>query len=224
MQGYVYHRKMELWMRVSDGRFALSDLYPPPARFGGGTLLGPLSKIDSVVSCSGGGARAPAAQSSRAFRRDRRDDGVGADGGGEEDDGRRRSRAITRSHCEDRMACALALRSPDEFRTWLGRYVRALAAAGDEGQLRLLADALLGAETDKRPDGRGDGGRGNVNGGDGNFVAGGGGACWWLSDTPAVLGLDRREALRTVVIPAMGKNRALQRLTNEIAVDAEALL
>jgi hypothetical protein len=34
-----------------------------------------------------------------------------------------------------------------------------------------------------------------------------------------VLGLDRKELVKTVLVPEMSKNRSLQRLTNEIAME-----
>ena len=47
--------------------------------------------------------------------------------------------------------------------------------------------------------------------------------CWWLSESPKVLNYDRVKLVRTVVIPEMSKNRSLQRITNEIAIEIDSL-
>ena len=50
-----------------------------------------------------------------------------------------------------------------------------------------------------------------------------GASLWWLSSSEAVLDMDRKGAIRKIVLPEMSKNRALQRLTNEIATDFESI-
>jgi hypothetical protein len=47
--------------------------------------------------------------------------------------------------------------------------------------------------------------------------------CWWLSDATRILSFDRKKLITSIVIPEMSKNRALQRITNEIAVEIESL-
>jgi hypothetical protein len=56
----------------------------------------------------------------------------------------------------------------------------------------------------------------------GSDLSGGGSACWWLSSAPQVLGLDRKKLVKTIVVPEMSKNRALQRITNEIALEVDS--
>jgi protein HIRA/HIR1 len=103
----------------------------------------------------------------------------------------------TRSHCEDRMACALALGSSTEFQYWLSQYVKNMVACGNESQLRMLVEMLLSSR------------EGISN------------STWWLSSSPTILSLNRKSLVKTVVIPEMSKNRALQRLTNEVALEVE---
>jgi len=124
----------------------------------------------------------------------------------------------SRSHCEDRMACALALGSGSEFKFWFSMYVKILSLTGNESLLRLVIDMLLGKH---QP--------GSLNGnGNGEEAAAAAAApctstSWWLSESPNVLEFDKVGLVTTVVIPEMSKNRALQRITNEIAVEVEML-
>jgi len=45
--------------------------------------------------------------------------------------------------------------------------------------------------------------------------------CWWLSSAPKILNLERSDLVKTIIIPELSKNRALQRVTNEIALEVE---
>ena len=106
--------------------------------------------------------------------------------------------SVTRSHCEDRLACAMALVSAGEFEFWLTLYVRTLVQGGWEDHVRVLLDLLLGSSASS-----------------GNDES----SCWWLSSAPTILGLDRQGLVKKIVIPEMSKNRAFQRLTNEISLE-----
>jgi protein HIRA/HIR1 len=132
-------------------------------------------------------------------------------GQGDEDDNFV-SFVATRAHCEDRMSCALALGSSDEFKHWLSQYVQILTKLGSGSQLRTLTDILLGPIDDPNnvPDHSPDPDHQGWN-------------CWWLNDAPAILGLDRKTLVQSIVIPIMSKNRALQRITNEIAVEIASI-
>eukprot|EP00980_Cylindrotheca_fusiformis_P026684 scaffold16928_cov159-Cylindrotheca_fusiformis.AAC.1 len=105
------------------------------------------------------------------------------------------------------MACALALGSSSEFEYWLSMYARSLAICGYESLLRTLVDMLIGRIDKTRMDD--DQSSGNL--------------CWWISDAARILSFDRRKLITSIIIPEMSKNRALQRITNEIAVEIEAL-
>ena len=104
----------------------------------------------------------------------------------------------TRSHCEDRLSCAVALKSGNEFKHWLTLYVRVLATAGNEEFLRILFDLIQG-ERENGPDASPE--------------------LWWLASASVVLGLNRTELLKTVAIPEISRNPSLQRLRNELVTE-----
>mmetsp|Transcript_51008 Transcript_51008/g.153332 ORF Transcript_51008/g.153332 Transcript_51008/m.153332 type:complete len:172 (-) Transcript_51008:351-866(-) len=141
----------------------------------------------------------------------------------DDDEAARGATMVTRMHCEDRMACALALGSGGEFRRWLGAYARVLSSAGEAGRLRALVDLLLGSPSEEEDAGA-DASYGDEWGealDDGNIAVC---CCWWLSLAPSTLGLDRVETVKRVIVPEMSRNRALQRLTNEITLEIDALM
>ena len=198
IQAFVYDHDLKLWVRVSDSRFALSDFYDDTRQ-----RIGSLAKIETVTRAALG--RAVGLSSSSLYRQGSAD-GTAASLRG----------TVSRSHCEDRMACALALASKNEFEHWLGLYVHRLAQDGNGGHLRLLFDMLLGkcADAGTSPD---------VSLDDVATDAKDASFCWWLSSAESILGLDRKMALRKIVLPEMSKNRALQRLTNEVATELNSL-
>ena len=186
LQAFVYDRGLELWLRTSDSRFLLSDFYStlPSSN---SKYRGELSKMDDAVRT---GASASCLRPSRRAKTT----GEGHAAYMYNEDGNFIS---TRSHCEDRMACALALGSSTEFQYWLSQYVKNMVACGNESQLRMLVEMLLSSR------------EGISN------------STWWLSSSPTILSLNRKSLVKTVVIPEMSKNRALQRLTNEVALEVE---
>eukprot|EP00934_Nitzschia_sp_Nitz4_P006671 Nitzschia sp. Nitz4//scaffold11_size288233//211357//214878//NITZ4_000801-RA/size288233-processed-gene-0.182-mRNA-1//1//CDS//3329534155//6661//frame0 len=194
LQAFVYDRLSELWMRVADSRFVLSDFYKSLPTLSKRPVSGELTKLDDLVRL---GATSSSMQPSRRGRVMESQAGnayqmVGAS----------ESFTITRSHCEDRMACAVALHSAPELEYWLTLYARTLAMNGDEEALRILVDILRGLPQED--------GKSRTNSG-----------CWWLADVPSVLSLDRTKLIKSKVIPEMSKNRSLQRLTNEIAMEMD---
>ena len=102
------------------------------------------------------------------------------------------------------MACAMAFGSQKEFEHWLGLYIRALTRSGQANSLRIVVD-MLKADDDRLLN-------------NGSDVA-----CWWISTADTIMGLDRTTLLKQVVIPELSKNRSLQRLTNEIALEIGSL-
>jgi protein HIRA/HIR1 len=191
IQAFVYDRSMELWMRISDSRFILSDFYSTLPS-GNSKYHGALSRMDDAVRSGA------AASSLRPSRRGK----VGGEGHAASMYTEGGNTIRTRSHCEDRMACAMALGSSTEFQYWLSQYVKSLTVVGNESSLRLLVEMLL-SSNDERQDSTSSS------------------SCWWLSSAPTVLNLNRKDLVKTVVVPEMSKNRALQRLTNEIALEVE---
>ena len=201
IQGFIYNHNIESWMRISDGRFIFSKLFStiPSSKLNKGLL----SKIDNVVRTTG-----------TRMVNHRRGVASGSSASemyyvNENDESSLQSYS-TRSHCEDRLACALVLQSKSDFEHWLRLYVRALSREADSTGLRLVVDMLL----DKIV-------RNNTydEGTKSNSLS----ACWWLSSAQGVLGLDRKKTVENIIIPEMTKNRSLQRLTNEFATEIASL-
>ena len=203
IQAFVYNLPMELWTRISDGRFVLSDFYStlPSAKIS--SRGGVLSQLDDAVRLGGLDSSV-----TPAHRRS-----AGRDMANEIYQNSEQDKAnyyATRSHCEDRMACALAVGSSSEFKHWLLLYVRTLSLGRHADVLRVLVDMLFGTTRDSQDDATSSSASGNS-------------MLWWLSSSPQILNLDRKSLVRTIVIPEMSKNRSLQRLTNEISVEMDAL-
>lgn len=198
LQGFVYSRDMETWIRISDGRFVYSKFFSsiPTPKLQNGIL----AKVDNVV-------RSTSRRSSS-----NRHSSVSSASAAEmyyvnDEDKSSLQNYATRSHCEDRIACAVALQSKPDFEHWLRLYVRALALDADSAHLRLLVDMLL----HKRVSSNGDVSMNAET------------TCWWLSSAARILDLDRLGAVEKIIIPEMTKNRALQRLTNEFATEMRSL-
>ena len=236
LQAFVYNESAELWMRVSDSRFVLSDFYStlpgivssqkgkrlPSVLSADAAVTNELEGYDDLVRMGAissnlkpsrrGGSRSVGGHAHSVYHQAAEDTG---------DD------VATRSHCEDRMACAIALGSASEFERWLCLYVRTLTLCGHEGLLRVVVDMLLHAAGPSSQNGKATANdRMDVDGGDKSahhLCDDVSSSCWWLSDASEILGLDRSDIVRKIVIPEMSKNRALQRLLNEIAVEVESL-
>lgn len=199
LQAFVYSEASELWMRVADGRFVLSDFYTTlPLSKQSKNTKGELSKLEDAVRMGASSSTLKAGRRGHVHGHADSTHNQSRDESGND--------VATRSHCEDRMACALALGSAAEFKHWLSMYSRTLVMCGYESMLRVLVDMLLGKVTSA--------------GGD---SAGTSSLCWWLSSASKILDFDRKTLVTSIVIPEMSKNRALQRITNEISVEVQAL-
>ena len=222
LQAFLYNRDLEEWQRIADSRFALSDFSVARQVPSGSKAdaLGTLSALESLVSLNGRGSSDHSAQA--VF-------GSIINNAGQKN-------TVTRSHCEDRMACSLALGSAVEFKHWLRLYSRFLTTEGDETYLRCLCDVLLGKLPHQAHVGGGmqtqeDGGR-NIDSvltspfEDGSHKKEEPSLMWrwWLGATTDsdILGLARVDLLR-LVVAEMGRNRELQRLTNEIMIEIATL-
>lgn len=198
LQAFAYSESSDLWMRVADSRFVLSDFYSSlPLSSKSKNPRGELCKLDDAVRMGATSSTLKAGRRGKLYGHSATAYNQARDESADD--------IATRSHCEDRMACALALESASEFEYWLSLYVRALSMSGDEAMLRALVDMLLGSEPVK------DRGQASAS------------QCWWLSKSSLILTCDRVKLITTVVIPEMSKNRALQRITNEIAVEVGSL-
>ncbi|GMI26867.1 hypothetical protein TeGR_g10310, partial [Tetraparma gracilis] len=193
LQGFYYEPGMEAWLRVSDGRFAASDFYSDStlrSRMGGGgggpAAASVLSKVDSYVGK--GVSLTPAA--------------VFASSGSTTAAGKAAHHALNRSYCEDKMACAVALRCGEDWRYWFGEFCRFLADAGDEAAFRSVVAELM----DGTWEGVGE--------------EGGGVRGWWRGGADA-FGFGRVGLLKEVVLGAMTTNRSLQGLVGEVSAKLE---
>ena len=178
LQAYVYNKEMELWQRIADSSHTLSEFYTTLPK-GEGIL----AKLQSTICLGKNGA-------THAFP---------SDFGNNEAE-----YVSSRSHCEDRMACAIALKSCSEFEYWLKMYARRLSREGEENVLRFVIDLLLGKNVVK-----GDNERENSE-------------CWWICSANNILGLEKKTLIK-IVIDEMRKNRALQRLTNEVSMEIDLI-
>mmetsp|Transcript_36310 Transcript_36310/g.36698 ORF Transcript_36310/g.36698 Transcript_36310/m.36698 type:complete len:247 (+) Transcript_36310:829-1569(+) len=216
-------------MRVADSRFVLPDFYTTlpsssTLSFSKSTPTskkvvtpsvanGGLSKLDDTVRMGNGASTLQ--RSRRTFQQqqnDNRNDVSTND-------------IASRSHCEDRMACAVALGSAAEFAYWFSTYIKILSMTGNESLLRLIIDLVLGKEngtttTTKTSSSSNSNGE-RINGDAATKSSSC--YCWWLSDSPNVFQYDRVNLVRTIIIPEMSKNRELQRITNEIAIEIASL-
>lgn len=184
LQAYVYDHSSELWMRMADSRFVLSDFYSGlPSK-----SKGPLARLDDSVRLGS------MHSATKAGHR------LGGDAILRQGDSETLKFLTTRSHCEDRMACALFLQSKSDFQQWLASYIRTLAQAGDAESIRVLTDAVLHIDRTQ---------------GDGTRVD----SHWWLTRAFHLLGLERQALVKSMILPELRKNLALQRLTNEIALE-----
>eukprot|EP01083_Nonionella_stella_P073626 199278_1 len=94
---------------------------------------------------------------------------------------------FTRSHCQDRLACALALKSKPDVDHWLRLYVRSLCVDTDTVHLRLLVDMLL-VRSDNNKDAPSEGG--SVDDSEVETIP-----CWWLSSAASTLELDCKQVV-----------------------------
>jgi protein HIRA/HIR1 len=192
LHGFVYNRNMEVWMRISDsGSFLVSNLYPTiPARVIEDNE-GLVSRMDRLVR-SGASMESAKQMYIKLV----------------ENEKQASQKIVTRAHCEDRLACTIALGEAAEFQVWLSLYAKCLSSAGDADTLRFLVDVLLGnavnteiTETNLglKP------------------------SCWWFNSITSsqCLGLNKKDLIRHNILPEMSKNRQLQRLTNEISMELE---
>jgi len=223
LQGFIYSRDMESWMRISDSNnFLLSDFY---SSLPGGLVNGPqhqdgrgdddvgiLAKMDRLVKSSAS-TMASAKQLYQKVAENHHDGSGGVAAAVTTS-----QKIVTRSHCEDRLACSIAL---GEFQTWLKYYARCLSLAGDGDALRFLVDVLLG--------GAGDGQASST--GDDDFIMDGGSQqqpipsiiSLAVGNKQSCLGLEGKDVIRRAILPEMSKNRLLQRLTNEISMELDCL-
>ena len=195
LSGFVYNLPMKLWMCISDTNdYVLSDLYSSlpsgavPSLGGDGNGVGILAQMDRLVRSSASAVMSAKQMYQKVISSE------GTTGPTTND-------VVTRSHCEDRLACSIALGSSTEFKQWLRYYARHLVSKGDEDALRFLVDIMLtesGLEsTTSQP----------------------GNAPSFLSFGKETLGLNGKDLVRNIILPECLASRSLQRLTNEMSME-----
>jgi protein HIRA/HIR1 len=203
--GFIYNLEMELWMCVSDAcNFVLSDLYfalpsgvettqthNTNQRQGENDNQGILGRMERIIRSSSAPAMASAKQMYQKLTYSNSNNGPASND------------IITRSHCEDRLACAIALGSSSEFKMWLRRYARFLVSSGNEDALRFLVDILINGQPDPVEEGSLQTGY----------------SLFFLSIGKETLGLNGKDLVRTAILPECLTSRYLQRLTNEISME-----
>jgi hypothetical protein len=217
-EGFVYDDRMKTWLRMGDsGHFAMSTYFSTLTSLsrrvesGGEREKGDLSKIES--SC----AKGLSVSSISVYNRQQ---GMGggsssnssSSGGGSAD-------IVSRAHCEDRMVCSLVLGSIAEYRKWLGNYVECVGKGGGDDanmRLRILCNSLLeyAAAADEKVNNSG--GYNDAAAVDGDDNASNNDAASWTARRFRELKIESKEVLRNIVLPIMGANRSLQRLTGEV--------
>ncbi|CAN0141441.1 unnamed protein product [Ectocarpus fasciculatus] len=215
LQAFTFHLGLETWVRVADGRSALSDFYSSGPCTSPSTRGGVLSALQRGVRS--GAAPSPGAilQASKAGKRP-----AAAMAGAGAPARESLQSAVTRGHLEESLSAAVLLGSAEEFEDVLRAYAGHLAksAGYGEGRVRTLCDKLMLA-----PIGVGEGADCGGDGGSGTMMpprGGGGGGKrelpgLRLCDGPSILGLDKLHLLSKVVLPALSGNRSLQRLVSE---------
>ena len=206
IQGFVYSRTLELWTRMSDSRFLCSDYYQmlPASLSSKRKKLGPLAELDNSVRMGTlGSSLKPAGRTSsesalilysRATAQEEEDENGNYSF--------HQNFIPTRSHCEDRIACALQLGSAREVRQWLLKYIKVLILGGHEATLRVVIDMIL----------HGRGGESAHSSGTGNVKS-------FISSAIDLLGVDPAVFIRDQILREMGMNRSLQRLATEVQLE-----
>ena len=188
LHGFVYNRNMEVWMKVSDSNsFLVSNFYPSIPGMSNECQGGVLSKIERLVN-SGASMESAKQMYIKLVESEKQTS----------------QNVVTRSHCEDRLACAVALRSASDFKAWIASYAKCLTSSGDSSSLRFLVDILLGNSEDTESTGISN-------------------PCWCFNSIIDSHGLDlnNKDIIRQFILPEMSKNRLLQRLTNEISMELQ---
>ena len=189
IQGFVYNQNLEAWLRISDDRFLYSNFYSsvPSSKLSNGLL----SSLDETVKgCKNG---------NNNNRRGTMETSAAAMYYLKEDDESNLQSFVTRAHCEDRLACAVLMRSKVDFEIWFSLYIRRLCLEDDSNQLRFVIDLLLN----------------KANGMQNSESQ----TCWWLSAGHDILGMKKKQIIEKMVIPELQKNLSMMRLVNEIITE-----
>ncbi|KAG5188065.1 WD40-repeat-containing domain protein, partial [Tribonema minus] len=209
--------RLQTWLRVADGRHALSSFHTSLATSTSSLAAPSTSSADAALDLQ------PGAVVERLQASVRRGARVTASGissvatadimpllttlPGEAAAGGALQHSVTRAHLEESLNCALALSSRLEFERVLGLYARHLAAPGrvDELRIRSLCDRLSAPAADASQTS--------------TSTERAGVPLLGLRLGPGfeVLGAPRQQLLERIVLPALSSNSAVQRLVQEYA-------
>ncbi|PNS19930.1 hypothetical protein CAC42_7897 [Sphaceloma murrayae] len=209
--GYAYNPLFFAWQRLSEPWWAVGSQYwntsdttvsstsAPSKATNGTTASAALDDVDAVTAQTVSAGIIPllernttshALQKGRAFFLQRLVKSLLSAEGYEGFES-----AVSVAHLENRVAAAMMLGAKEEFRVYLMMYARRLGSEGLRGKVQELLGGLVGAVGQEDGDGAGEGeGRG------------------WFGEGEEVVGWDRRELGREVVL-ILGKHRDLQRVT-----------
>jgi protein HIRA/HIR1 len=208
IQAHLYDASFNLWQRIADDRYASSDYY----LLGGGgarnTTIGTatpntkttLAELDRIVSRGVHSATKSLYDNTSSTSHH-------TTGGKSSTDAT--SAILTRSHCEDRMACAVAINSKTDFLHWFQFYCRKLSDGGDASGCRFLVERITVTDDEDKCN--------TDSAANDNSTRT---TSWWIMPLIETMGV-RKEELIKVLIREMGKNRNLQRVTGEVVTEVE---
>ena len=189
LQGFLWHEGMEVWMRVADARFALSEFYNASGLrnrmgLGGGRVGGGIvNRLESQ-----------AAQGTARLNMVHMFSSMSSNNNGLVE----KRQVLNKAHCEDKIACAVIMKSTEEYKHWLGEYIGVLATNEDIATIRIVGEELMRGE-------------------DGNRAGSERSDC-------EELGLKRLDVMKEVFITALAKvgNGAVSSILNEYAEEIGA--
>jgi len=144
LQAFTFHVGLGTWVRVADGRFALSDFYSSGPCTAPSARAGVLSALQTGVRAGSSPTPSALLQASKAGARPAAAAGAAAaaEAGGALAGGAARESlqsAVTRGHLEDSLSTAVLLGSTDEFLDVLRAYAGHLAKSAGFGHGRCVS-------------------------------------------------------------------------------------
>lgn len=242
LQAFVYNTSMELWQRMGDTRFSSSEYFTTLLSSPSSSSLprninkdGILNKINMTTCHSG------FSTSSFLHHHKKQKQRMNTILNSKSSENENNIFIMTRSHCEDRMACAYALKSSTEFEYWLRMYTRRLVLDSNKDQIRFLIDLILPPPLTTSNN------TNIINDSNSNSNSQSlqkrlsplstssspcSHCCWWISyndsgvssnNDKEILNLSRKYLVQKVILSEVAKNRSLQKFANEIDMEMDVL-
>eukprot|EP00520_Triparma_pacifica_P017515 CAMPEP_0118632218 /NCGR_PEP_ID=MMETSP0785-20121206/322_1 /TAXON_ID=91992 /ORGANISM="Bolidomonas pacifica, Strain CCMP 1866" /LENGTH=1155 /DNA_ID=CAMNT_0006522963 /DNA_START=122 /DNA_END=3585 /DNA_ORIENTATION=+ len=140
-QGFFWHEGMEVWMRIADARFELSEHFENDSylssRMGSGNNFGAngiVRRMQAKVARGSGALNMVHIFSSASDT-----DSATVE----------KKQILTKAHCENQIAIAVVMRSPEEYKEWLGKYIKVLAENEDLDTIRMIGEELIRGNTNE---------------------------------------------------------------------------